>query len=164
MLVKDSSVAALPLHVSKAKASGRADLVIIDTPANSKDIASTAADLADFVIITVAPRGLDLHSVLQTIKQVQLAGAPFAVLLTQVPHQGSEAAEAETGFVGKGITVLAPRLHFRKDFYKATPLGLTAIEYEPLGKAGCRALSGTILALGADRDGRASPAAGAQKV
>jgi chromosome partitioning protein len=135
VVVKDSSVAGLPLHVSKAKASGRIDLTIIDTPANSKDIASAAAELADFVLIPVAPRGLDVHSVLQTVKQVQLAGTPFAVVLTQVPHQGGEGAEAAAGFVSKGIRVLETRLHFRKDFYKAPPMGLTAAELDPTGKA-----------------------------
>ncbi len=133
--VKDSSVAGLPLHVSKARASGRIDLTIIDTPANSKDIALAAAELADFVIVPVAPRGLDIHSVLQTVKQVQLAGTPFVVILTQVPHQGGEGAEAEAGFKAKGVTVAKSRLHFRKDFYKATPLGLTAAELDPDCKA-----------------------------
>jgi chromosome partitioning protein len=90
VMVKDSSVAGLPLHVSRARA-GKIDLIIIDTPANSKDIAMLAAEQADFVIIPVAPRGLDVHSVLQTVKQVQQAGTPFAVILTQVPHQGGEA-------------------------------------------------------------------------
>lgn len=133
--VKDSSVAALPLHVRRAADSGRVDLVLIDTPANSKDIASTAAELADFVVIPVAPRGLDIHSVLQTVKQVQLAGIPFAVVLTQVPHQGGEGEEARAGFAAKGIRVFETRLHFRKDFYKATPLGLTAVELDSTSKA-----------------------------
>ena len=133
--VKDSSVAGLPLHVKKAGASGRVDLTIIDTPANSKDIAMAAAELADFVIVPVAPRGLDVHSVLQTIKQVQLAGTPFVVILTQVQHQGGEAAEAEAGFQAKGIAVAKSRLHFRKDYYKATPMGLTAAELDPQSKA-----------------------------
>ncbi len=133
--VKDSSVAGLPLHVRKAKASGRVDLTIIDTPANSKDIALAAAELADFVIVPVAPRGLDVHSVLQTIKQVQLAGTPFVVILTQVQHQGGEAAEADAGFRAKGIAVATSRLHFRKDYYKATPIGLTAAELDPQSKA-----------------------------
>ena len=39
VMVKDSSVAGLPLHVSRGRASGKIDLIIIDTPANSKDIA-----------------------------------------------------------------------------------------------------------------------------
>ena len=86
VMVKDSSVAGLPLHVSRGRKSGKLDLIIIDTPANSKDIAMLAAEQADFVVIPVAPRGLDVHSVLQTIKQVQQAGTPFAVILTQVPY------------------------------------------------------------------------------
>ena len=135
VMVKDSSVAGLPLHVSRGRASGKIDLIIIDTPANSKDIAMLAAEQADFVIIPVVPRGLDVHSVLQTVKQVQQAGTPFAVILTQVPHQGSESEEARVGFASKGITLFDTQLHFRKDYYKATPLGRTAVELEPGGKA-----------------------------
>lgn len=133
--VKDSSVTGLPLHVTRGRASGKIDLIIIDTPANSKDIAMLAAEQADFVIIPVAPRGLDVHSVLQTVKQVQQAGTPFAVILTQVPHQGGEGTEARAGFAAKGIALFDTRLHFRKDYYRATPIGQTAAELEPDGKA-----------------------------
>ena len=135
VMVKDSSVAGLPLHVTRGRASGKLDLIIIDTPANSKDIAMLAAEQADFVIIPVAPRGLDVHSVLQTVKQVQQAGTPFAVILTQVPHQGGEGEEARAGFAAKGIALFDTRLHFRKDYYRATPIGQTAAELEPDGKA-----------------------------
>lgn len=135
VMVKDSSVAGLPLHVSRARGSSKVDLIIIDTPANSKDIAMLAAEQADFVIIPVAPRGLDVHSVLQTVKQVQQAGTPFAVILTQVPHQGGEGQEAHAGFAAKNVTLFDSRLHFRKDFYKATPLGRTPVETEPDSKA-----------------------------
>jgi len=135
VMVKDSSVAGLPLHVSRGRESGKLDLIIIDTPANSKDIAMLAAEQADFVVIPVAPRGLDVHSVPQTGKQVQQAGTPCAVILTQVPHQGGEGAEARAGFAAKGIAVFDSVLHFRKDFYKATPIGKTAVELEPDSKA-----------------------------
>lgn len=135
VMVKDSSVAGLPLHVSRGRDSGKVDLIIIDTPANSKDIAMLAAEQADFVVIPVAPRGLDVHSVLQTVKQVQQAGTPFAVILTQVPHQGGEGEEARAGFAAKGIGLFDSRLHFRKDYYRATPIGQTAAELEPDGKA-----------------------------
>jgi chromosome partitioning protein len=74
--VKDSSVAGLPLHITRGRGSGKIDLIIIDTPANSKDIATLAAEQADFVIIPVAPRGLDVHSVLQR---------PSEPLLSQLP-------------------------------------------------------------------------------
>lgn len=133
--VKDSSIAGLPLHISRGRGSGKIDLIIIDTPANSKDIAMLAAEQADFVIIPVAPRGLDVHSVLQTVKQVQQAGTPFAVILTQVPHQGGEGQETHAGFMAKGVTMFDTRLYFRKDFYKATPLGRTATETDPGSKA-----------------------------
>lgn len=135
VLVKDSSVAGLPLHVSRGRNSGKIDLIIIDTPANSKDIAMLAAEQADFVVIPVVPRGLDVHSVLQTVKQVQQAGTPFAVILTQVPHQGGEGQEAHVGFAAKGVTLFDSCLHFRKDFYRATSLGKSATETEPDGKA-----------------------------
>ena len=135
VMVKDSSVAGLPLHVSRGRDSGKVDLIIIDTPANSKDIAMLAAEQADFVVIPVAPRGLDVHSVLQTVKQVQQAGTPFAVILTQVPPQGGEGDEARAGFAAKGVAVFDSVLHFRKDFYKATPIGKTAIELDPDSKA-----------------------------
>src|SRR3546814_20392020 len=118
-MVKDSSVAGLPLHVSRGRDSGKVDLIIIDTPANSKDIAMLAAEQADFVVIPVAPSGLDVHSVLQTVKQVQQAGTPFAVSLTQVPHQGGEGDEARAGVAAKGVAVVAEGMPFRKDFAKA---------------------------------------------
>ena len=35
----------------------------------------------------------------------------------------------------KGVTLFDSRLHYRKDFYKATPLGRTASETEPDSKA-----------------------------
>src|SRR3546814_583072 len=57
VMVKDSSVAGLPLHVSRGRDSGKVDLIIIDTPANSKDIAMLAAEQADFVGIPVARGG-----------------------------------------------------------------------------------------------------------
>src|SRR3546814_14398563 len=120
-MVKDSSVAGLPLHVSRGRDSGKVDLIIIDTPANSKDIAMLAAEQADFVVIPVAPRGLDVHSVLQTVKQVQQAGTPFAVILTQMPHQRGEGAEAPAGFGVQGGPLSHTTLHFRPAFSQATP-------------------------------------------
>ena len=78
---------------------------------------------------------------LQTIKQVQLSGTPFAVLLTQVPAQGAEAEEALSGFLAKGAHMFRTRLHYRKDFYRAPPLGLTAREMAPDSKAAEELLS-----------------------
>jgi chromosome partitioning protein len=55
---------------------------------------------------------------------------PFAVILTQVPHQGGKGQEAH-GFAAKGVTLFKSRFDFRKDYYKATPLGRRAAQTEP---------------------------------
>lgn len=59
MLVKDSNLAGLQLQISKARANCKVDLIVIDTLANSNDIAMLAAEQSDFMIIPVAPSGLD---------------------------------------------------------------------------------------------------------
>jgi len=60
--VVNTGIAVLPLNLAKAE-KGQADLVIIDTPANSRDIATEAARAADFVLIPVVPRAFDIASV-----------------------------------------------------------------------------------------------------
>jgi chromosome partitioning protein len=65
--VVSTGIAVLPLNLAKAE-KGQADLVIIDTPANSRDIATEAARAADFVLIPVVPRASDIASVVQTVK------------------------------------------------------------------------------------------------
>ena len=50
-------------------------------------------------------------------------------------HWVEQTEEARAGFAAKGITLFDTQLHFRKDYYKATPLGRTAVELEPNGKA-----------------------------
>ena len=50
-------------------------------------------------------------------------------------EEGGEGAEARAGFAAKGVAVFDSVLHFRKDFYKATPVGKTAIELDPESKA-----------------------------
>ncbi|MDT8873476.1 hypothetical protein RAA17_26030 [Komagataeibacter rhaeticus] len=57
------------------------------------------------------------------------------MILTQVPYQGSEGKDARAGFIAKGVTMFDTELHFRKDFYRATPIGKTAAELDPDGKA-----------------------------
>lgn len=132
--VVNTGIAVLPLNLSKAERGG-ADLVIIDTPANSRDVASEAARAARFVLIPVMPRAFDIASVLQTVKQVKQEGTPFAVVLSQVKHTGTEADDTAASFAEMGVRVLAARLHDRKDFSNAAALGLAPTEYDPKGKA-----------------------------
>jgi chromosome partitioning protein len=132
--VVNTGIAVLPLNLAKAEKGG-ADLVIIDTPANSRDIASEAAHAAHFVLIPVVPKAFDIASVLQTVKQVKQEGTPFAVVLSQVKHTGTEADDTAASFKDMGVTVLTSRLYDRKDFSNAAALGLAPTEYDPKGKA-----------------------------
>jgi chromosome partitioning protein len=132
--VVNTGVAVLPLNLAKAK-KGMADLVIIDTPANSRDIATEAAQAADFILIPVVPRAFDIASVLQTVKQVRQEDTPFAVVLSMVKHTGSEAEDTAASFARMGVTVLTTRLHDRKDYSNAAALGQSPTEYDPKGKA-----------------------------
>ncbi len=129
--VVNTGIAVLPLNLAKAK-KGMADLVIVDTPANSRDIATEATRAADFVLIPVVPRAFDIASVLQTVKQ---EGTPFAVVLSMVKHTGSEAEDTMASFISMGVTVLTARLHDRKDFSNAAALGQSPTEYDGKGKA-----------------------------
>jgi chromosome partitioning protein len=132
--VVNTGIAVLPLNLCKAEKGG-ADIAIIDTPANSRDIASEAGRAANFVLIPVVPRAFDIASVLQTVKQVKQEGTPFAVVLSQVKHTGSEADDTAASFTEMGVTVLSARLYDRKDFSNAAALGLAPTEYDPKGKA-----------------------------
>jgi len=132
--VVNTGIAVLPLNLAKAK-KGMADLVIVDTPANSRDIATEATRAADFVLIPVVPRAFDIASVLQTVKQVKQEGTPFAVVLSMVKHTGSEAEDTMASFISMGVTVLTARLHDRKDFSNAAALGQSPTEYDGKGKA-----------------------------
>lgn len=132
--VVSTGIAVLPLNLGKAQKGG-ADLAIIDTPANSRDVATQAAEAAQFVIVPVVPRPYDIASVLQTITQMKHAGTPFAIVLSQVKHTGSEADEAAALFAEAGVTVLKARLYDRKDFSNASAFGQSPVEYDPKGKA-----------------------------
>jgi chromosome partitioning protein len=115
-------------------ASGKVDLIIIDTPANSKDIAMLCGRAGRFRGDPgrTARAG---RSFRPTDRQAGAAGGD-AVRGDPDPSAapGRGGAEAR-GLAAKGVTLFDTALHFRKDFYKATPIGKTAIELDPDGKA-----------------------------
>ena len=76
--------ALLPSRI-KALESAGCDLAIIDTPAVSKDTASAAIRLADFVLIPTKPAAFDLRSMLETIEQARALEKPYAIVLTLCP-------------------------------------------------------------------------------
>jgi chromosome partitioning protein len=140
VLVVNTGLAVMPLNHKRAKDHG-ASLVLIDTPANSRDIATEAAALADIVLIPVVPRAFDIASVMQTVKQVKLTGKPFAVVLNQVKATGREGDDTEAVFAGQGVMVFKTRLHDRKDFSNAGAAGMCVTEFDPKSKAAAEFLA-----------------------
>src|SRR3546814_20111758 len=55
VMVKDSSVAGLPLHVSRGRDRGKVYLIFIDHPAHPKDYPQSARETADYVVSLVSP-------------------------------------------------------------------------------------------------------------
>jgi chromosome partitioning protein len=135
--------ALLPSRIKALEATG-CDLVIIDTPAVSKDTASAAMRLADFVLIPTKPAAFDLRSMLETIEQARALDKPYAIVLTMCPPQRS-AASGQQGSVELTATLsrmaelhheICPVLmHQYVAYPRAQKHGLSVQEIDPDGKA-----------------------------
>lgn len=114
------------------------DLAIIDTAPHSNSMATAAAEAADLILIPCRPAFLDLKAVADTVKITRLVKAPAVIVLSAVSAQGyadaDEAAEVARN-PELGISVCPHRLAQRVAFSRSLTAGLTAIEYEPEGKA-----------------------------
>jgi chromosome partitioning protein len=121
-------------HMLKA-ASEAADLAIIDAPPFSKDIAYEAAQLSDFILIPTKPAVLDVMSMAKTLELVSHYRKPSAVVLTFCPVQGREVGDMEASIRKLGAVICPVRMHHRIAHPRAQQTGLTALEFEPDGKA-----------------------------
>jgi len=127
--------ALLPSRVKALDAAG-CDLVIIDTPAVSKDTASAAMRLADLVLIPTKPAAFDLKSVLETIEQAQALGRPYAIVLTMCPPQhGAEVAATLTRIAELHHEICPVLIHQYVAYPRAQKHGLTVQELDPASKA-----------------------------
>jgi len=121
--------------LEKAKENG-IDFVVIDTPPRSEQSALAAARAADLVLIPVRPQIYDLETIPNTKELLGIAGnTPAFILLNAIPPWGSRHAQAQQAIARLGIPVCPAMITQRAAFGDAGTLGLTAIEYEPKGKA-----------------------------
>lgn len=112
------------------------DLVIIDTPAVSKDAASAAMRHADFVLIPTKASAFDLKSMLETIQQAQALKKPYSVVLTLCPPQHGAEVIATISRMSELHHEICPVLmHQYVAYPRAQKHGLTVQETEPGGKA-----------------------------
>lgn len=139
---EDPAVIAIPpvrlTHMLKAAAQAGTKLVVIDVPPVAKDIAFQAAEAADFILIPTKPAVLDVMAATETLKLVKRATEPprsSAVVMTFCPVQGKEVPDTEEAVRRMGARLAPVRIHNRVAYSRAQQTGLTALEFEPDGKA-----------------------------
>lgn len=135
----DLAITALPparlQHVLGAAREHGADLVVIDTPPFSKDIAYEAAQHADFVLVPARPAVLDVMAMKRTLDLVKHYGRPHAVVLTFCPPAGKDADDAAEVVAQLGAELCPVRVGNRVAFSRAQQTGKAAQEIDPEGKA-----------------------------
>jgi len=125
-------------HMLKAAAEAGTDFVVIDAPPVAKDIAFQAAEFADFILIPTRPAVLDVMAATETLKLIKRATEPpkpSAVVMTFCPIQGREVSDTEEAIRQMGAQLAPVRVHNRVAYSRAQQTGLTALEFEPDGKA-----------------------------
>lgn len=121
--------------VLKAAEDAGTDLVVIDGAAVSKEVAYSAAEVADLVLIPFKAAVFDINSVAQTVQTVKQVGSNFALVLTFVPPQGKETGEAQGIAEQLGSKFCPVLIGNRKAYFRAQSTGQAVQEYEPDGKA-----------------------------
>jgi len=111
------------------------DLVLIDTPPQSDTLATQAAQLADLVLIPCKPSVMDLRAVHSTLRLTEIANVEPFIVLMEIEPVGTRHAEAAATLKHLKVSVLPVGTGRRVAYKDALVDGLTAIEYEPQGKA-----------------------------
>lgn len=124
----------LPMLLDQARTQG-AGLVILDTPPEAGEIAETAAEAADAILIPCRPSALDLGAINSSVRIARASGKPFFVVINAAPAQGREVDEMRAALAGAGIAVAPTVLHHRKAYAAWLQQGRTAQEAEPRSKA-----------------------------
>lgn len=133
----DSRTAELPLLADLAnldgiRASGEADLAIIDTPP-SHDTGRLLIQ-ADLVVIPVRASAHDLRAVSSTVDLVREAKKPMVFVINAVTPRSRLASEAAIELSQHG-TVAPVQLGARQDYVVSMADGRTVLEADPLGRS-----------------------------
>ena len=124
----------LPAMLNACEDAGT-DLVVIDGAAVARDVAYEAARHADFILIPTKTAVFDTMSMTHTLDIVRQLDRAFAVVLTFVPPQGQETADAIKAVAELGATVCPVTIGSRKAFFRAQAAGQAVQEFEPQGPA-----------------------------
>ena len=125
----------LPEALKAASAQGF-HLAIIDTPPAAGPQAYTAAQAADVVLVPCRPSLVDLDAIKRTAQLIKSAGVNAFVVFNAAPHGATVLLDDARAIVaGVGLSVAPVVWRERSAFRAAWPLGKTASEVEPNGKA-----------------------------
>jgi chromosome partitioning protein len=130
----------LPLLADVLKAAGETvEVVLIDTPPKSADVAIAAAKAADIIIIPCRAQIEDIETLPATKQILDVTGIkPTFVVLNGVPANPARVKDAAASISGHDTApfVVCPHsLGHRAAFGDSSVLGMTPQEYEPNGKA-----------------------------
>ena len=119
-----------------AMAKAGADLVIVDTAGKSDDGSSTAAELADMILVPVQPAMFDLAALGPTSKLIRLAGGkPAEVVLVRTTWATARTEDAAGFVVSQGWRVCPVTLADRVIYRDAMTMGRGVSELDPRSKA-----------------------------
>lgn len=134
-IIVDAQPSRLPQALEKAREAG-VGLALIDTPPRSEQSALAAARTADLVLVPVRPQIYDLETIPNTRELLKIAGAtPALAILNAIAPWGTRHLQAHAAIEDFGLAVCPAMLTQRTAFGDAGTLGLTALEYDPKGKA-----------------------------
>ena len=125
----------LARKIAQAQEMG-AGFIVIDTPPHADSAATSAAAVADMLLIPCRPRALDLHAIQLTARLVEATGKRAYVVFMGGPPNARKLYEEATNIVkGYGLDVAPHIIPERAAYHHATGQGRAAFEIEPNGKA-----------------------------
>jgi len=87
--------------------------LVLDTPPGDAGIITAAIDVADFVVLPVAPTALEVSRVWPALDLVRAAGKPAAILVCRTRHTRS-VDEVAAALTDDGARVLKTRIPLRE--------------------------------------------------
>jgi chromosome partitioning protein len=134
-VVVSAQPARLP-HILKSAEDTGAEIVFIDTPPRAEQTAMAAARVAGLILIPCRPAVFDLDTISTTLELIRFTGnQKVAAVLNGVPARGQRKEQAADVIKDLGLTVCPAALGHRTAFSDAGVYGLTAQEYDRVGKA-----------------------------
>ncbi len=111
------------------------DLVLIDTPPHTQQVASVVAQDSDLILIPTRPSILDLEAIGGTVDIVKVVRRPGLIVLNACPARSPVTQEAREALADYGLPVAPVTIGNRVAFQHALNSGHAVSEFDPSSKA-----------------------------